>query len=201
MSDGREHGRYHHGALREALLEAGERVLRERGIASLSLRDLARATGVSHAAPRRHFPERQDLLDALAERGYDRLGDRLDVAVEDAADCVAMRVERAASAFARFAIENPALLELMNATKHRSGAAGVARSAESAFTPIVDLIREGQDQGILGEGTPEDVGLILYATVDGLATLVNLGAIPADRIDVLVGAAVEQFLKGNAPDA
>ena len=60
---------YHHGNLRSALLAAAERTVRERGVQELSLRELAREVGVSHGAPRRHFPDRQALLDALAESG------------------------------------------------------------------------------------------------------------------------------------
>ena len=67
---------YHHGSLRPALLEAAERALDRGGVQALSLRELAREIGVSHAAPRRHFAGKQALLDALAEDGYERLGQR-----------------------------------------------------------------------------------------------------------------------------
>ena len=63
---------YHHGNLRPALLGAAERAL-ARG-RELSLRELAREIGVSHAAPRRHFADKQALLDALALDGFERLG-------------------------------------------------------------------------------------------------------------------------------
>ena len=68
---------YHHGNLRTALLAAAQQTVRERGVAALSLRELAREVGVSHGAPRRHFPDRQALLDALAEDGFERLGGEL----------------------------------------------------------------------------------------------------------------------------
>lgn len=64
---------YHHGDLRSALLAAAERTLRDKGTASLSLRELARDLGVSHAAPGRHFKDKQALLNALALVGYDRM--------------------------------------------------------------------------------------------------------------------------------
>src|ERR1700743_3241233 len=64
---------YHHGHLRDTLLAEAERTLREQGVEQLSLRDLARQLGVSHAAPRRHFADRQALLDALAGAGFARL--------------------------------------------------------------------------------------------------------------------------------
>jgi AcrR family transcriptional regulator len=66
-----------HGNLRATLLDAAERSLRRYGADQLSLRELAREAGVSHAAPRRHFPDRQALLDALAEAGFARLDAQL----------------------------------------------------------------------------------------------------------------------------
>src|SRR5919198_104925 len=77
---------YHHGALREALLEQAERTVRERGADALSLRELAREVGVSHGAPRRHFPDRQALLDAVAEAGFERLGVELRSALAGAGE-------------------------------------------------------------------------------------------------------------------
>src|SRR3954467_5550614 len=75
---------YHHGNLREELLREGERALESGGAAGLSLREVARAIGVSHAAPRRHFADKQALLDALAEAGFARLGADLDRVVDEA---------------------------------------------------------------------------------------------------------------------
>lgn len=199
MSEQNEQRRYHHGDLRAALLEAAEHSLRSHGAAQLSLRDLAREVGVSHGAPRRHFPERQDLLDALAENGYARLGERIRRAVTGGDPDFAARVQRATSAFAHFAMENRALLELMNAAKHRPEGTGVPRSAEVAFEPLVDLIREGQERRLLRVGSVEEIGIILYATINGLATLVNNGLIDAERLEALVEIAVDQFLRGTAP--
>src|SRR5215210_7221004 len=71
---------YHHGNLRPALLAAAERTL-ARG-EELSLRELAREIGVSHAAPRRHFAGKQALLDALAQDGFERLGSEMAAALE-----------------------------------------------------------------------------------------------------------------------
>ncbi len=199
MSTGSDQRQYHHGDLRAALLKTAERSLRAHGVAQLSLRDLAREVGVSHAAPRRHFPERQDLLDALAENGYTRLGEQIRDAVASGDDGFAARLRRAASAFAHFATENPALLELMNAGKHRPGGSQVSRSAEVAFAPLVDLIREGQERQVLQAGSVDEIGLILYSTINGLSTLVNTGLVEADRLDNLTDTAVNQFLRGAAP--
>ncbi|MFC7657596.1 TetR/AcrR family transcriptional regulator [Pseudonocardia benzenivorans] len=61
---------YHHGNLRRALLDASAQLVGERGPAALSLREVARRAGVSHAAPAHHFTDRRGLLTALAAEGW-----------------------------------------------------------------------------------------------------------------------------------
>src|ERR1700735_1855890 len=94
---------YHHGNLRTALLAQAERTVRERGVQELSLRELARDVGVSHGAPRRHFPDRQALLEALAIAGFERLGSELREAMDDAGEDFRARVQATATAYIRFA--------------------------------------------------------------------------------------------------
>lgn len=191
---------YHHGSLRDALLSAAERTLRAPGQDELSLRELARQIGVSHAAPRRHFRDRQALLDALAITGFERLGAKLEAAIEAADDVFASRLHDAVGAFVRFATQDAALLELMFSTKHRDGAEEVREAASAAFATLPGLIEQGQAEGLLAAGTSSRAGIVLLATVQGIATLINGGMVEAERLDELVDAAVEQFLRGNRPD-
>src|SRR6202011_966451 len=108
---------YHHGNLRTALLAQAERTVRDHGVQDLSLRELARELGVSHGAPRRHFPDRQALLDALAETGFARLGAELSDAADGAGEDFRARLQATAAAYVRFATRDAALLELMFAGK------------------------------------------------------------------------------------
>ncbi|MFC8424211.1 TetR/AcrR family transcriptional regulator [Streptomyces sp. NPDC057236] len=194
------HRPYHHGNLRAALLDAAERSLRAHGADQLSLRDLARELGVSHAAPRRHFADRQAVLDALAEAGFVRLGAALRAALTAGeSDDFPTRVRNAVSAYAHFATGNAALCELMNTSKHHPGATVVTRAAATAFGQMTRLIEEGQERGELEQGDPEQVGLILYATVQGITAMVNSGAIGEEQLDGLVDTAVSQFLRGARP--
>src|SRR6202790_2944547 len=103
---------YHHGNLRTALLAQAERTVRERGVQELSLRELARDVGVSHGAPRRHFADRQALLDALAEAGFARLGAELRGAADRAGEDFQARLGATAAAYVRFATRDATLLEL-----------------------------------------------------------------------------------------
>src|SRR4029079_6082122 len=93
---------YHHGNLRAALLEQAELTVRERGVEDLSLRELAREIGVSHGAPRRHFSDRQALLDALAQSGFERLGAELRAAIDAAGEDFRARLQAAATAYVHF---------------------------------------------------------------------------------------------------
>jgi AcrR family transcriptional regulator len=190
---------YHHGQLRPALLAAAERSLREHGVGQLSLRELAREIGVSHAAPRRHFPDRQALLDALAEMGFQRLDTRLRAALAGAGEDFPSRVRATVAAYIRFATEDAALLQLMFASKHRPGADRVVAAAEPAFTVMFELITQGQAAGDLAAGDPERVGIVLFATMQGIATLINGDMVRPDLLDGLVETAVDQFVRGARP--
>ncbi len=190
---------YHHGNLRAALLDAAERDLRERGDDQLTLRELARQIGVSHAAPRRHFPDRQALLDELAERGFARLDAALRTALSEAGTDFPARVRATVAAYIRFATENDALLELMYTSKHRPGATRIVEAAEAPFGLMNELITDGQALGELRAGDPERIGIVLFATVQGIASIINGNFVEPRLLDGLVDAMVEQFLRGNRP--
>jgi len=187
---------YHHGNLRAALLAQAEQTLRQQGLDGLSLRELARQAGVSHAAPRRHFADRQALLDALAESGFARLGAQLRAAAETAGEDYEARLRATAAAYVRFAIDDAALLELMFAGKHREQAGALREAADRAFSVILELIEEGQANGLLEPGDPERVGLLLFATMQGIAALVTAGIVVPEQVDGLVTDATGRFLHG-----
>ena len=187
---------YHHGNLRAALLAQAEQTLRQHGLDGLSLRELARQIGVSHAAPRRHFADRQALLDALAESGFARLGAELRGAAELAGEDYEARLRATNLAYVRFAVNDAALLELMFAGKHREQAGALHEAADRAFLVILQLIEEGQAGDVLEAGDPERIGLLLFATMQGIAALVNAGIVLPDQIDSLVTDATGRFLHG-----
>jgi AcrR family transcriptional regulator len=191
---------YHHGNLRAALLESAERTLSERGAGELSLRELARQVGVSHAAPRRHFPDKQALLDALAEDGFERLGDDLRGAMTAAGPEFDARLLAFARAYVHFATRHAALLELMFAVKHRPGAADSLRqAADRAFEAPLTLISEGQAAGAVVPGDPERVAIVAWAALQGLAAMVNSQMLDRAALDDLLAVAVEQLVLGLRP--
>ncbi|MBV9795074.1 MAG: TetR/AcrR family transcriptional regulator [Actinobacteria bacterium] len=188
---------YHHGHLRDALLAEAERTLREQGAEQLSLRDLARQAGVSHAAPRRHFADRQALLDALAGAGFARLADEVAAAVTAAGPDFRARLRATGVAYVRFATTDPALMELMFAAKIAGGDEELAAGAGRLFITVGELISEGQRTGQLPAGDPERLRLLFMATARGIAGIVTPGQPGAGQADGLIDDVVALFTAGG----
>src|SRR3954467_3060825 len=100
--------RYHHGNLRRVLLDCAIAAIAERGAAALSLRDVARRAGVSHAAPAHHFGDKAGVLTAIAIEGFEGRAAAPRAAADAGGDIV-----DGGLAWIRFAIDHPAHYEVM----------------------------------------------------------------------------------------
>jgi AcrR family transcriptional regulator len=103
---------YHHGDLTEALIAGAEKLLRREGVDGCSLRAVAREIGVSQAAPYHHFKSKEDLLDAVVARGFDRLAHQQEAAMDGATDAHG-KLRANGVAYVAFAVREPALFHLM----------------------------------------------------------------------------------------
>ncbi len=193
---------YHHGNLREALLSAAERAVETIGAGNLTLRELSREIGVSHASPRRHFADRQALLDALAQRGFERLGAALARAARGKEAGFEARLTRFARVHVRFARRHPVLFGLMFAAKGRPDAPDALRQAsEEALAPATAIFTDGQARGEVVAGDPARIGLAGYAAVQGLIALTAGGKFKGVPLDTLVGEVIERIVLGLRPRA
>ncbi len=104
--------RYHHGELRRALLDTALAVIEREGVSALSLRELARRLGVSHAAPAHHFPDRTALLVEIAREGYERFAAAL-AAAGEATRSDGDRLSAIGRAYVAFALAHPATFRVM----------------------------------------------------------------------------------------
>jgi AcrR family transcriptional regulator len=191
--------RYHHGDLRAALLAQAEETLRVSGVDGLSLRELARAVGVSHGAPRRHFEDKAALLEALVAEGFRRLGAALAAAAEPDGRGFVSVVNDVAVAYIRFATGNPALVDLMSGSRFLAGASEpLAKAREASFAPVRRLVEMGQSTGELAEGDVRRIETLLFATLHGIATMANNKMIDAFD-DQLIFDAVGVLMTGLAP--
>lgn len=188
---------YHHGDLRAALLREAEDLLQTSGEAGLSLRELARAVGVSHGAPSRHFADKAVLLEALAVEGFRRLGTRLEAAatIDDRSFVPTLR--DVAVSFVRFSTENPALVDLMSRYRREDVTDELRHARAASFAPVAALVDIGLAENELS-GDARTIGTVFFATLQGIFVMANNKTIdPLD--DELIIKVVDSLLNGLAP--
>lgn len=184
MSTSIQNAPYHHGNLRQALLEAALLILEKQGESGLGLRDVARAVGVSPAAPYRHFDSRSALLEALAVTGFQRFTKAMDdCAADEPADMLAAMGQ----AYVYFALENAALFRLMFSSQlRRDNRPGLRMAADAAFATLRNISGGDTDHGRIA-------ALGAWARVHGLAILLLDGQI-AIRLDEDVATLVTAII-------
>ncbi len=132
---------YHHGSLREALIEASEALLAERGLEGFSLREVARRSGVSPAAPAHHFGDVDGLLAAVAIQAFDGLTAALEAGNLRGGDDPVARLREQGVGYVSFALNHPGRFSLMfRAGLHRTEA--LQRSAHAAFETLERGVRD-----------------------------------------------------------
>jgi AcrR family transcriptional regulator len=186
---------YHHGDLREAILRRAMVKIETDGLAALSLRDLARECGVSPSAPQKHFATKQDLLTALAVRGYDELGGTLrDSTIDGPID---KALTKFGQAYVAYVIEHPGLLQLMYDRRFDEGTNSVAEAATRAYAPIDEVLDLARARGEI-VGNRKTVAAFVQVLLHGLASSVSSGALGATD-QAVVRQVVNVSLSGLRP--
>ena len=165
---------YHHGNLRESLIEAAIEIIAERGRSEFTLRELAKRLGVTHAATYHHFKDKDDLLSTVAERGYREMGEYLEEASASEDQNPIMKMRRMGAAYIRYAHENQAYFRVMFGQKFADINAypEMENAGQTTKNMMETLVREGQKAGIYNtEANVEELIAISWATVHGLALL------------------------------
>ena len=191
---------YHHGNLREALLDAAESAIEGGTAYDVSLRELGRAVGVSHTSAQRHFADRRDLLNALAQRGFDRLGVALAEPIKNRALSFDARLIRLAQAHVGFAGQHPTLFRWMSEAMSLTDApAPLLAARDKAFAPAASIFADGQAAGAVVPGNPEQLGLASFAAVQGLIALSPGDKFDGHSLDTLIGGVIERIILGLRP--
>ncbi len=164
---------YHHGDLKAALVYAVEQVVRERGVAHVSLRAVARQVGVTHAASAHHFENKAGLLTAFATQGYVQLAAAVVAAIDEAQPADGPSVlEAVGRGYVRFALANPGRFEVMfRLDLLNADDPDFAAASEGAYSLLVSTVARCQSEGFLGRKDPEIVAVSAWSMVHGLAAL------------------------------
>ncbi len=152
---------YHHGDLRNGLLDAARAILEEQSLGALTLRAVARRAGVSHAAPYRHFPNHEALLVELSIEGFGELRQSIGEVSKSSGD-ESERIADIGAAYMRFVAKRPAVARLMFGSQlpHRDKFPALATAADAIGTEIGAVLSD------------PNLGLAVWAAVHGLAMLV-----------------------------
>ena len=197
---------YHHGDLRAALIQAGLAILAEEGVQALSLRAAARRVGVSHAAPYRHFADKEALLAAIAEEGFNLLFAEVEAARARFPASPREQLEESGWAYVRFALAHPDHLRVMfgGLIENPQAYPGLRDAGARAFGVLVEIMRAGQDAGVIVKDEARLLALVGWTQVHGLSLLLIGRQLPQDtsaKLDAeqLARVCSRRFYQGLAP--
>jgi AcrR family transcriptional regulator len=177
---------YHHGNLREALLEGAVRVIAEVGPAAFTLREVARRAGVSHNAPYRHFRDKDALLAAVAAQGFRELTRAMREPGEQPAKAASNRslnsldkLKQSGLAYVAFAVRRPEHFTVMfDASVNNSKDPEYTHASQEAFNTLLNYIRNCQEEGQFPAGKTLERALYAWSLVHGIAKLAVAGRFP-----------------------
>lgn len=164
---------YHHGNLKQALIEAANEVIAARGQSDFTLRELAKTLGVTHAATYHHFKDKDDLLATVAEQGYRALGEYLLEASQTGEQNPVMQMRRMGAAYVRFACENQAYFRVMFGQKFANinHYPAMKEAGEQTKALMENMVMSGQQAGIYSRSDARELIAISWSAVHGLALL------------------------------
>lgn len=183
---------YHHGDLRQSLIDAAIDLISEEDISDLSLRQVARRVGVSHNAPYRHFEDKDALLAAVAEQGFQSLRVAMETARQGMPTDASQRLEAIGIAYVNFALAQPFHYRLMFGSYrcNLSQYSALAEAAQQSFMVLVNTIREGQSAGVFRSADPVNMARVAWSLVHGQSMLAL-----DNKLQVEQGEAFATFLK------
>ncbi len=189
---------YHHGDLRRALIGTALAMLAEDQNWAFTLREVARRTGVSHAAPYKHFRDREELLRALARIGFVWLGQALSAAMTAEQASSRQTFRAGALACIDFALRNPGLYRLMfSSDADKKMDPQLHDAAMETFGILLKLLEEGQRNGSFRAVALNALAAASWAQVHGLAMLAISGQLLEEKVGPEpVCAALDVLLDG-----
>ena len=176
---------YHHGHLKEELLNAALALISQVGPQGFTLREVARRAGVSHNAPYRHFRDKDELLAVVAVQGFERLNS----AMKRSAARGTTPLERfrlCGRGYISFALRWPQhFLVMFDLPSGREKYPEYAGAGEEAFATLLKFVVECQRAEVLPGGEPERLAFMAWSMVHGIAKLASSSHLPFPKNSVL----------------
>ena len=193
--------KYHHGDLKNALINAGVEILAKEGVGGLSLRKVAQRAGVSHSAPYAHFPDKQSLIAAISTEGFNQLYAELNEAISPFSKNPKKQLIEGSQAYVRFALKNSDTFKIMFSgvlEKEKEYPAFVEISHKT-FELVVSIVQACLNTGVLHSTSAELMAIAVWGQVHGIVSLALEGQISHtvlghQSIQDVVSFAIEQMI-------
>lgn len=167
--------KYHHGDLHTGLLDAALEIIGEAGPQGLTIRAVARRAGVSHAAPYRHFTDKDELILAVVERGFTLMQQTMQARKDEAPQDALNQFAASGMAYVDFALQHPAYYRIMFSGDLLSttGHVSLQHTSSQALQDMVSDISRCQELGLVRTGDATTQALTILSTIHGFVSLVN----------------------------
>lgn len=176
---------YHHGNLKEEMLNIALDVIATQDVEHLTLKVLADATGTARTAIYKHFKSKDALIEKVIETGFQKFDDSVATILVDKDKPLLDRFYLSAKAYIEFARNNPNLYRLLFGAKYapiRENILSIKDDNCSGFGALKKAIEEGQENGILKKEDSFQRTIILWAMLHGLSSLLIDGFMDVDKI-------------------
>ncbi len=176
---------YHHGNLKEELLQISFDFIAKEDTEKLTLKLLSDATGTSRSAIYRHFKNKDELIETMIKRGFDKFDDEVSPSLLDSKSPLIDRFYISGKRYMDFAKNNPNLYRLLFGKKYshiREEILSIKDEDCSGFGALKKAVEEGQKSGILKKEDSYQQTIIIWSSLHGLASLLIDGFLDVEEI-------------------
>ena len=195
---------YHHGNLKEALIQESLKMVEANGLSSITLRELTQRVGTSRTALYRHYSSKEELFKEVIQAGFEKLDADIFAALDEDLE-VKKKIYMLGKGYINFAIKNPNLYRMIfghELQEHREESCDINdREDAPGFHKLVDIITEAQADGILKKEDPFMQATVMWSLLHGLSNLLIDGHVHVlDNIDTLYDLSFKTLIGGIATD-
>lgn len=196
---------YHHGALRETVLEISKKLIQEKGIHDFSLREVARLAGVSRTAPYRHFPDKESVLVAIAEEAYEKVATEMQLVVQRSGDKAVIAVQELIVIYVKFMVENRRYFEFIFGSfiRDKENRARLNLAREKMTNTIGEMVKRTRMMKGDSAQQVKIMGASTWALMHGVASLIcdeqfSPDVYTEDKLEYFSRQCAQTFIKGLA---
>lgn len=191
---------YHHGDLKNALIQAGVEILARDGIGALSLRSVAREAGVSHSAPYAHFSDKQALIAAISTEGFHRLYSQLEAASAPLKSQPTKQITACARAYFDFAVQERDIFNIMfsGVLEQEKAYPEFVAISKATSALLANIVSSCQQAGIFPSGRTDLLAVAIWGQLHGIVSLalekqISHTVLDQYRLDEILLFALNQF--------